>query len=139
MTCEVPGCAGRDETDRTVPEVVLPTQVLDSRGTRLQPEQRLMLAVLEEATATLLRHPAPRNAGKRRVLRETEAWLDSTDTGSPFAFIRICEALGLDAQWLRRGLVRARTARERESGKYRARLLRRMAGTKHRVSGRRFR
>ena len=114
-------CAGHDETDevgvRVEPEVVLPAQVFDRRADLLQPEKRLMLAILEDATATLLRHPTPRHAGKRRALRETEAWLDSPDTESPFAFIRICEALGLDAQWLRRGLARAQVAREGEPGK----------------------
>ena len=127
-------CAGHDETDevgvRVEPEVVLPAQVFDRRADLLQPEKRLMLAILEDATATLLRHPTPRHAGKRRALRETEAWLDSPDTESPFAFIRICEALGLDAQWLRRGLARAQVAREGEPGKDRRRLVRRMAGTR---------
>ena len=135
-------CAGHDETDevgvRVEPEVVLPAQVFDRRADLLQPEKRLMLAILEDATATLLRHPTPRHAGKRRALRETEAWLDSPDTESPFAFIRICEALGLDAQWLRAGLARAQVAREGERATYRRRLVRRMAGTRHRISGRRF-
>ena len=139
---EVIECAGRDETHaagaRLEPEVVLPAQVFDRRASMLQPEKRLMLAILEDATATLLRHPTPRHAGKRRALRETEAWLDSPDTESPFAFIRICEALGLDAQWLRRGLARAQVAREGEPGKDRRRLVRRMAGTRHRISGHRF-
>ena len=142
VTREVTERAGCDETHGTgaqvEPEVVLPTQVFDGRVTMLQPEKRLMLAILEEATATLLRRPAPRHAGKRRVLRETEAWLDSTDTESPFAFIRICEALGLDPQWLRTGLARARAAREGEPGTSRRRLVRRMAGTRHRIGGRRF-
>ncbi len=135
-------CSSRDETDgvgvQVEPEVVLPAQVFDRRADLLQPEKRLMLAILEDATATLLRHPTPRHAGKRRALRETEAWLDSPDTESPFAFIRICEALGLDAQWLRAGLARAQVAREGERATYRRRLVRRMAGTRHRISGHRF-
>ena len=138
---DVTECAGHDDTDgmdvRMEPEVVLPAQVFD-RAALLQPEERLMLAILEDAIATLLRHPTPRHAGKRRALRETEAWLDSPDTESPFAFIRICEALGLDAQWLRTGLARAQVAREGEPEEYRRRLVRRMAGTRHRISGRRF-
>ena len=139
---EVIESAGRDETHaagaRLEPEVVLPAQVFDRRASMLQPEKRLMLAILEDATATLLRYPPPRQARKRRALREAEEWLDSTDTESPFAFIRICEVLDLDAQWLRTGLVRARKAREGEPGKYRIRPVRRMAGTRHRISGRRF-
>ena len=139
---EVIECAGRDETHaagaRLEPEVVLPAQVFDRRASMLQPEKRLMLAILEDATATLLRYPPPRQARKRRALREAEEWLDSTDTESPFAFIRICEVLGLDAQWLRTGLSRAREAREGEPEKYRIRPIRRMAGTRHRIRGRRF-
>ena len=141
-TCGVAEYSSRDETDgmdvRVEPEVVLPAQVFDRGAALLQPEKRLMLAILEDATATLLRHPTPGHAGSRRALRETEAWVDSPDTESPFAFIRICEALGLDAQWLRTGLARAQVAREGEPGKYRRRLVRRMAGTRHRISGHRF-
>jgi len=141
-TTSVTERVGREDTDtgaaRLEPEVVLPAQVLDRRATMLQPEKRLMLAVLEDATATLLRYPLPRQARKRRALREAEEWLDSTDTESPFAFIRICEALGLDAQWLRTGLARAREAGEGEPAKHRTCPVRRMAGTRHRISGRRF-
>ena len=141
-TTSVTERAGREDTDagaaRLEPEVVLPAQVFDRRASMLQPEKRLMLAILEDATATLLRYPPPRQARKRRALREAEEWLDSTDTESPFAFIRICEVLGLDAQWLRTGLSRAREAREGEPEKYRIRPIRRMAGTRHRIRGRRF-
>src|SRR2546425_11530174 len=97
-----------------------------------------MLAILEDATATLLRHPVPRHAGKRRALRETEAWLHSPDTESPFAFIRICEALGLDAQGLRTGRARAQGARGGESEEDRRRLGRPRAGTRHPLSRQRF-
>src|SRR5439155_24231760 len=79
-TTSVTERAGREDTDagaaRLEPEVVLPAQVLDRRATMLQPEKRLMLAVLEDATATLLRYPLPRQARKRRALREAEEWLD---------------------------------------------------------------
>src|SRR5437899_11458348 len=68
-------CAGHDETDevgmRVEPEVVLPAQVFDRRAD-LQPEKRLMLAILEDATATLPRHPTARHAGTPRALPETE-------------------------------------------------------------------
>jgi hypothetical protein len=65
-------------------------------------ERRLMAAVLEDAVRTVLR-PA-RTATARRV-REELRWFASTDRRNPFAFERVCEALGIDPSYLRRRLV----------------------------------
>src|ERR1043166_1525069 len=86
--------------------VVLPVQYHDRQATRLRPEMRLMLAVLEEAVATLVRYRHARRARHQRVFREVQAWIASDDIVLPFAFVRICDAIGLDAAYLRGGLAR---------------------------------
>jgi hypothetical protein len=72
-------------------------------------ERRLMLAVLEDAMRTLLgtRHARPNAACVRQEL----AWFTSRDRSDPFTFERICEALVIDADWLRKRVLHAyRTA-----------------------------
>jgi hypothetical protein len=58
-------------------------------------ERRLLLATLEDAIRTLLggRHP--------KQQREDLDWLMSEDRTDPFTYLRICDALGIDAGWLR--------------------------------------
>ena len=117
---------------RLEPDLLLPEQVAVRGAAALQPEKRLMLAILEDAAATLMRRLPARHREGRRVSREAARWLASTDTASPFAFLRICEALGLDAGCVRKGLLRAGNARDGESPGYRP--TRRMAAARHRIS-----
>ena len=124
--------AGESPALALEPVSVLPVQ-LETRCAVLQPEKRLMLAVLESAIATFLRSPG--HARGRRESREVEHWVQSPDTSSPFTFLRVCEALGLDAEFLRTGLARARRA-ARDGDRHAPILpLRRMAGVRHRIGG----
>lgn len=59
-----------------------------------------MAAVLEDAV-DVYRHP---RANRRRLLRETEAWLRSDDRSCLFSFARICDTLGLDRHAIRMSL-----------------------------------
>jgi hypothetical protein len=65
-------------------------------------ERRLLLATLEDAIRTLLgsRHP--------KQQREDLDWLMSDDRTDPFTYLRICDALGIDAEWLRSRVLAAR-------------------------------
>jgi hypothetical protein len=94
---------------------------------RLQPERRLMLAVLEDAVWTLLRAPSdrPENA---RLAAEAEAWLASDDTAEPFAFINVCQALDLEAGRIRAAIARSRHAVAAANGRARPSPFRRMNG-----------
>jgi hypothetical protein len=69
-------------------------------------EQRLLLAVLEDAVHTLQRYADASDSHGRRLFLDALAWFRSDETGSPFAFVTVCEALGLDAGYLRLGLRR---------------------------------
>jgi hypothetical protein len=60
---------------------------------------RLMAAVLNDAIRVLSKHRSPR----RR--REEFAWLTSRDRTRVFAFENVCEALGIDADRVRRYVI----------------------------------
>lgn len=59
-------------------------------------ELRLLAAVLEDAVNVLRKRP------RSRAGREAREWLASRDASWPFAYERICEALDLDPDRVRR-------------------------------------
>ncbi len=95
-----------------VPDVLLPSQYGDgsSRRSNFTGEHRLMLAILEDAIRVYCKEAGARNRRRRRLFRETEQWIESPDESWVFSFERICGALQLDADYIRRGL---RTWKER--------------------------
>ena len=75
--------------------------LFQTMGPRLDvssPEKRLALAVLADAVREV------RDGGHRAT--DDEAWFASPAVDHPFAFVPICEVLGLDPDHLRRGLHR---------------------------------
>jgi hypothetical protein len=75
--------------------------LFQTAGPRLDvstPETRLALGVLADAVRQV-RLGGPQAA-------DDEAWFASPATDHPFAFLAICERLGLDPEHLRRGLRR---------------------------------
>lgn len=120
------------------PDVVLPSQ-LRPRGLAT-PEKRLMLAVLEEAVGTFQRYVMATDRQSRDLFADVEAWFASEETGWLFSFIGICDALGVDASYVRSGLgqwqgVHLARSLEMEQPRYRF-PFRRMNGTRHRTTGR---
>jgi len=113
------------------PAIVLPVQYLARRT--LEPERRLMLAVLEDAIATLLGHGCVRGTRREDAVNDAQRWLDSDASDWPFSFTRVCEALGLDADYVRSGLARRRRAAAREPSAPRQRPFRRLAGARHAI------
>jgi hypothetical protein len=96
--------------DGLEPAVLLPSQffAVDAGGASLQPEKRLMLAVLEEAVTTLQRHAFAQTGPGRRIFADVQAWIVSDDEQWPFSFLNACHALGLEPDYLRSGLRRWR-------------------------------
>lgn len=68
-------------------------------------ERRLLLAVLEDGIRTALRHAAAQRGRGLRLHREAVLWLTSDARADPFTFVRICEALDIDAGRLRNRVV----------------------------------
>lgn len=71
-------------------------------------EQLLMAAALEDAITSI--QSFPRNRTARQEQAQDWAWVLSEDTMWPFSFVNICEALGLNAEWVRAGLREGRGA-----------------------------
>ena len=88
------------------PDLILPSQyfgVIRGCG-QLTPEQKLMLAVLESAVHDFQRyHWATRRRGKR-IFREAQEWLTSREETGIFSCVAICQAVGIDPDYLRKGL-----------------------------------
>jgi len=90
-----------------------------------------MLAVLQEAVATLLKHAGTARTGPRRLVREAEQWINARNSDWPFSFENICEVLNLDAAALREGLLRVSAKPARVVA---LPMSRRVVGERHRVS-----
>ena len=80
-------------------------------GAVLQPEARLMLAVLEDAISVLGRREVFATTSGQRLLRETEGWFAADDVDWPFSFVNVCDALHLDVSRLRAWLAQQRMTR----------------------------
>ncbi|TMA34438.1 MAG: hypothetical protein E6J79_16635 [Deltaproteobacteria bacterium] len=89
-----------------LPDYILPAQLGDRPlgGARIQPEKRLQVAVLTDAVATFRRLDGIENPQARRLFAEAEAWFASDEADGPFTFVTVCDSLGLDPSYIRRGL-----------------------------------
>lgn len=76
------------------------------RQFRAQPILALMQAVLVDALVCFHRQCATERLSRRRQQSEAEQWLFSNDVHWPFAFLRVCDALGLDPAYLRQKILR---------------------------------
>ena len=87
------------------PNVLTPVQFYVDVARRHPSGVRRLMAALLEDTA----HIYSRNAGageSSRLFQEAKTWVESDDRVWPFSFERVCEALQLDAEWVR-GRLRA--------------------------------
>jgi hypothetical protein len=67
--------------------------------------RRLMLAVLADAIGCLQAHFSKPSRSSETRFHEAEEWITSDNDG-PFSFDTVCEGLGLDANGLRKRLLR---------------------------------
>jgi hypothetical protein len=65
-----------------------------------------MRAVLVDAVECFQQQAGAPLPEARRLAREAEQWLFTNDARWPFSFVNICMVLGLDVEYLRRGLRR---------------------------------
>ena len=117
---------------------ILPSDMLDAVPARLQPEKRLLLAVLDGAVSDFQKYATASSARGRRLFADAQAWFQSSATHQPLDFENICQGLGLDPSFIRVGLNRWCVARRREPHSSRVMLhfpFRRVAATRHRISG----
>ena len=89
--------------------MVLPSQYLAQAARRpAEPQKRLMMAVLQAVLDDCRGTAASRRRGDGphdvRAYRQARAYVASDDRAWPFSFENICEAVGLDAATIRRGI-----------------------------------
>src|SRR5215831_19273443 len=68
-------------------------------------EERLMLAVLENAVEHFQKCVLARKPSGKQLFREAEEWFLDQDNEALFSFESICETLGLNPDQIRKGLM----------------------------------
>jgi len=89
------------------PDVLLSDQFYTTlrRSYLGHPERRLMAAVLEDAVACLSVNPTACSRRQARDFMEAQAWINEIEESDwVFSFPSVCELLGIDPSYLRRGL-----------------------------------
>jgi len=85
------------------------------RRRKLIPEQRLMLAILEDAVGVFQKYVlAERRSSNRKnpaqqkadYFREAEEWILDIEEEGLHSFHNICDTLGLNSDYIRKGLMR---------------------------------
>ena len=85
------------------PNVILPSQHFGARKP-LAPEQRLMIAVVQDAINCIEKYRFATGHRGRRLFDEVTKWLGAKETDWPYSFESICQVLGLDADAVRHRL-----------------------------------
>ncbi len=86
-----------------IPDTILPSQFFESVGARtFSSEQRLMLAVLADAINLL--GSSDSSKLRRRSYNEAWLWVFAKRITSSLSFDHVCDALGINAESLRRRL-----------------------------------
>jgi len=75
------------------------------RSDLTMPEKALLFAVLAEAVETYQKNAFSKLRRRQIIFREVEEWFFGKAAGHLFSFPTVCEVLGFDAAFLRRGLM----------------------------------
>jgi hypothetical protein len=85
------------------PDLLLASQHFGPRG-KQSPEQKLMIAVLQDALDCLEKYRSATKSHECRLLHETRQWFLADEPAWPYSFECICLTLDLDASAVRRRL-----------------------------------
>lgn len=103
------------------PDTMLPTQYFAAlrRKAIQEPERRLVIAVLEDAVDCYRKYLGARDRKGRQLFIDAEEWFFSEEKTWPYAFVNVCDYLGINPEYLRRGLCawKERILFERSQGK----------------------
>ncbi|MBI1998327.1 MAG: hypothetical protein HYW03_16690 [Deltaproteobacteria bacterium] len=80
------------------------------RSEHLEPEKALLMAILEDAIHCYRKDRAARDRAGRERFREVEQWIMEEGDDWLFSFNNVCELLGLDPQFIRRGVRELRAS-----------------------------
>lgn len=74
--------------------------------TLLEPEKRLMLAILEDAINCFQHNVLAQSGKRKRLFEEAEDWILAGDHDWFFSFENICEVCGINPEYVGEGLLR---------------------------------
>ena len=99
----------RDETTAALFQLdtLLPVQYFETfrRSAPIEPEKKLMLAVLADALACFQKYRAARKGKGKNLFRDAEEWIFDDKDDHLFSFENVCKVIGLDPQYVRRLLA----------------------------------
>jgi hypothetical protein len=81
------------------------------RRSHLDPEKKLMLAVLDNAIACFQKYAFTRDRKGKVLSQEAEYWIQDKNSDWPFSFANICETLGFAPDYFRQGLAQWKSAK----------------------------
>ena len=90
------------------PDTLLSAQYFENFRKQIlpEPEKRLMLAILEDAVNCFQENFLATNGKKKRLFEEAEEWIVEVGADRIFSFETVCETLGVNPEYVRRGLLR---------------------------------
>ncbi|HEU4341659.1 MAG TPA: hypothetical protein VFU31_08825 [Candidatus Binatia bacterium] len=112
------------------PDSLLSAQYFENlrRKTVLEPEKRLIVAVLEDAINVFQNNLTAQSGRGKKLFDEAEEWIWEQDGHWLFSFESVCEILGLNPAYVRRGLLRWKEKQLAQSRSSESWEKRRMAG-----------
>jgi hypothetical protein len=75
------------------------------RSEFLEPEKALLAALLQDAIDCYHKYASARDREGRELLREAEHWIMTDRDDWVFSFRNVCSVLGVDAEYVRRGVL----------------------------------
>ncbi len=84
-------------------DIILPSQHFGPRR-KQAPEQRLMIAVLQDALECVAKHRCATDTHGRRLFHDANQWFLANEMDWPYSFECICEVLDLDSNAVRQRL-----------------------------------
>lgn len=130
------GFSATEQPPRNIPEVGPRAQTRQALQTRpplrlavskepagiasMQPERRLVAAVLYDAVLRFRKYGIRASERNRRLFAEVEAWFAADDADWPFSFVNVCDALGLSPDRIRQELYRLLPEPEPDALDYRS-------------------
>ena len=88
------------------PDTLMPSQFFDRvrRSVTFHGERRLMIAILEDAVEVYRKQAGASDRKRQQLFEDAEAWIESCEHAWLFSFENICDVLGFEAEYLRKGL-----------------------------------
>ena len=89
------------------PDTLVSAQYLENlrRKTVLEPEKRLVLAVLEDAINCFQVNVMAQSGRAKKLFNDSEDWIMGRDDDWIFSFVSVCELLRFNPEYVRQGLL----------------------------------